>query len=180
MAIVRQEMNLLGEVRARRAAHAAGAGPGLPACRAAACRPCSLARRTAAKPRPPRVLASSALHGRRCRTACLRAVGSPDQACREPRAARPPARRNRAPCHRRVGGRGRRDPRASSRAAPEPARAAQVDQPGSAIDVYVDRLGAILARKAAGIAELQRRLDGFAEQLRAEEALSRSVGARRT
>jgi len=60
-----------------------------------------------------------------------------------------------------------------------PARAAQVDQPGSAIDVYVDRLGAILARKAAGIAELQRRLDGFAEQLRAEEALSRSVGARR-
>jgi len=46
-----------------------------------------------------------------------------------------------------------------------PARAAQV--------------GAILARKAAGIAELQRRLDGFAEQLRAEEALSRSVGARR-
>lgn len=55
----------------------------------------------------------------------------------------------------------------------------QVDQPGSAIDVYVDRLGVILARKAAGIAALQRRLDAFAEQLRAEEALSRSVGARR-
>ncbi|KAK9821120.1 hypothetical protein WJX81_000795 [Elliptochloris bilobata] len=35
----------------------------------------------------------------------------------------------------------------------------EVDQPGSAIDVYVDRLGAILARKAAGIAALQRRLD---------------------
>lgn len=41
----------------------------------------------------------------------------------------------------------------------------QVDQPGSAIDTYVETLGAILKEKAAGIQQLQAKLDSFKSKL---------------
>ncbi len=56
MAIVRQEMNLLGEVRVRRAVLSAGSRPGRPACRAAACRPRGLVRLHGSGATSPRVL----------------------------------------------------------------------------------------------------------------------------
>ena len=39
--------------------------------------------------------------------------------------------------------------------------AAQIDQPGSAIDAYIDGLRDVLERKAANIAQLQGRLENF-------------------
>jgi kinesin family protein 2/24 len=58
----------------------------------------------------------------------------------------------------------------------EMALLADVDRPGSAIDVYVDRLAEVLARKAASIADLQGRVARFQAHLREEEVLSRTVG----
>uniref|UniRef100_A0A7S0XGA9 Uncharacterized protein n=1 Tax=Mantoniella antarctica TaxID=81844 RepID=A0A7S0XGA9_9CHLO len=58
----------------------------------------------------------------------------------------------------------------------EMALLADVDRPGSAIDVYVDRLAEVLARKAASIADLQERVARFQAHLREEEVLSRTVG----
>ena len=52
----------------------------------------------------------------------------------------------------------------------------QVDQPGSAIDTYVNKLGAILDQKSAGIKDLQRRLESFKRKLKEEEVMSQSVG----
>ena len=39
--------------------------------------------------------------------------------------------------------------------------AAQIDQPGSAIDAYIEGLRDVLERKAANIAQLQGRLESF-------------------
>lgn len=50
----------------------------------------------------------------------------------------------------------------------------QVDQPGSAIDTYVETLGAILKEKAAGIQQLQAKLDSFKSKLKEEEIMSRT------
>ena len=55
---------------------------------------------------------------------------------------------------------------------------AEVDQPGSAIDAYVDKLGLILKSKAASIQQLQAKLDSFKAKLRQEEILSRTMAAR--
>lgn len=55
----------------------------------------------------------------------------------------------------------------------------QVDQPGSAIDVYVDKLAGILEEKAMMMAALKQRLETFQTKLKEEERLSRTVGARR-
>eukprot|EP00891_Asterochloris_glomerata_P009246 jgi/Astpho2/9246/e_gw1.00138.35.1_t len=52
----------------------------------------------------------------------------------------------------------------------------EVDQPGSAIDTYVNKLGAILDQKSAGIKDLQRRLESFKRKLKEEEVMSQSVG----
>jgi kinesin family protein 2/24 len=52
----------------------------------------------------------------------------------------------------------------------------EVDRPGSAIDDYVTGLTAILAARAASIAELQTRLATFQRHLKEEEILSRTVG----
>lgn len=53
----------------------------------------------------------------------------------------------------------------------------EVDQPGSAIDQYVDKLETILHQKAAGIAALQRKLAGFKNKLKQEEELAqRTMG----
>ncbi len=54
----------------------------------------------------------------------------------------------------------------------------EVDQPGSAIDQYVERLEGILREKAEGIAMMQRRLEDFKTKLREEEIMSRTVGSR--
>lgn len=54
----------------------------------------------------------------------------------------------------------------------------EVDQPGSAIDRYVAGLQAILAAKAAAVAELQGRLALFQSHLKEEEILSRTVSGR--
>ena len=57
-----------------------------------------------------------------------------------------------------------------------PTTCLQVDQPGSAIDTYVNKLGAILDQKSAGIKDLQRRLESFKRRLKEEEVMSQSVG----
>lgn len=49
-----------------------------------------------------------------------------------------------------------------------------VDQPGSAIDVYVNSLDSILVRKMQAITGLRDKLAGFQQHLREEEILSRS------
>ena len=54
-----------------------------------------------------------------------------------------------------------------------------MDQPGSAIDVYVEKLAGILDEKAAMMAALRQRLENFQAKLKEEEQLSRTVGARR-
>ena len=53
---------------------------------------------------------------------------------------------------------------------------AEVDKPGSAIDVYVERLAEVLERKAASIAALRERVAAFQTHLREEEVLSKTVG----
>lgn len=53
---------------------------------------------------------------------------------------------------------------------------AEVDKPGSAIDMYVERLAEVLERKAASIAALRERVATFQTHLREEEVLSRTVG----
>jgi hypothetical protein len=58
----------------------------------------------------------------------------------------------------------------------EMALLADVDKPGSAIDVYVERLAEVLAQKAASIAALQDRVAQFQAHLKEEEILSRTVG----
>ena len=55
----------------------------------------------------------------------------------------------------------------------------EVDRPGSAIDDYVSGLTAILAARAASIAELQARLATFQRHLKEEEILSRTVVSKR-
>ncbi|KAK9812765.1 hypothetical protein WJX72_003335 [[Myrmecia] bisecta] len=55
----------------------------------------------------------------------------------------------------------------------------EVDQPGSAIDSYTEKLAAILEQKANGISELRRRLESFQQKLREEEIMSKTVGQRR-
>jgi kinesin family protein 2/24 len=55
----------------------------------------------------------------------------------------------------------------------------EVDRPGSAIDDYVSGLTAILAARAASIAELQTRLATFQRHLKEEEILSRTVVSKR-
>lgn len=54
-----------------------------------------------------------------------------------------------------------------------------MDQPGSAIDVYVDKLAGILEEKAVMMTALKQRLQSFQSKLREEEQLSRNMGARR-
>lgn len=57
---------------------------------------------------------------------------------------------------------------------------AEVDQPGSAIDTYVDKLGRTLRSKAASIQQLQAKLDSFKAKLRQEEILNRTMGQQRS
>jgi kinesin family protein 2/24 len=52
---------------------------------------------------------------------------------------------------------------------------AEMDQPGSAVDTYVQSLGEILQRKAAGIAALQAKVAQFQGYLREEEILAQTV-----
>ena len=58
----------------------------------------------------------------------------------------------------------------------EMALLADVDKPGSAIDVYVERLAGVLDQKAQSIAALQARVAKFQAHLKEEEVLSRTVG----
>ena len=55
---------------------------------------------------------------------------------------------------------------------------AEVDQPGSAIDQYVDTLEAMLGQKAESIRVLQGRLERFKAKLRQEEVMSTTVQKR--
>jgi len=52
----------------------------------------------------------------------------------------------------------------------------EVDQPGSAIDQYVEKLDAILRQKMDGILELKSKLDRFKEHLKQEEIMSATIG----
>ena len=52
---------------------------------------------------------------------------------------------------------------------------AEMDQPGSAVDTYVQSLGEILQRKAEGIAALQTKVAQFQGYLREEEILAQTV-----
>ena len=52
---------------------------------------------------------------------------------------------------------------------------AEVDQPGSAIDAYVEALEDVLAQKLRSIHALAARLERFKQQLRQEETLSTTV-----
>lgn len=52
---------------------------------------------------------------------------------------------------------------------------ADVDQPGSAIDTYVEALEAVLAQKLRGIQQLQARVERFKQQLKQEEVMSTTV-----
>jgi hypothetical protein len=60
----------------------------------------------------------------------------------------------------------------------EMAMLAEVDQPGSAIDQYVDTLEAMLGQKAESIRILQGRLERFKGKLRQEEVMSTTVQKR--
>ncbi|DBA89426.1 TPA: hypothetical protein ACH3X1_004062 [Trebouxia sp. C0004] len=53
---------------------------------------------------------------------------------------------------------------------------AQVDQPGSLIDTYVERLELIIQEKSRGIRDLQKLLDSFKSRLQQEEVFSKSMG----
>ena len=57
---------------------------------------------------------------------------------------------------------------------------ANVDKPGSAVDVYVDELDAILAERAEDVARLRARVDRFRSLLAQEESLSARVLATET
>ncbi|MEW5307527.1 MAG: hypothetical protein WDW36_009916 [Sanguina aurantia] len=50
-----------------------------------------------------------------------------------------------------------------------------VDQPGSQIDFYVERMNALLSVKLANVKEMQARLDAFQQKLREEDMLSKTV-----
>lgn len=52
----------------------------------------------------------------------------------------------------------------------------QVDQPGSLIDTYVDKLELIIQEKSKGIRDLQKLLDSFKGRLQQEEVFSKSMG----
>jgi kinesin family protein 2/24 len=52
---------------------------------------------------------------------------------------------------------------------------AEVDQPGSAIDTYVEALEAVLAQKLRSIHQLQARVERFKQQLKQEEVMSNTV-----
>lgn len=57
---------------------------------------------------------------------------------------------------------------------------ANVDKPGSAVDVYVDELDAVLAERAEDVARLRARVDRFRSLLAQEESLSARVLATET
>ena len=52
----------------------------------------------------------------------------------------------------------------------------QVDQPGSLIDTYVEKLELIIQEKSQGIRDLQKLLDSFKNRLQQEEVFSKSMG----
>ena len=52
----------------------------------------------------------------------------------------------------------------------------QVDQPGSLIDTYVEKLELIIQEKSKGIRDLQKLLDSFKSRLQQEEVFSKSMG----
>ena len=51
-----------------------------------------------------------------------------------------------------------------------------MDQPGSLIDTYVERLELIIHEKSEGIRDLQKLLDNFKSRLQQEEVFSKSMG----
>ena len=53
---------------------------------------------------------------------------------------------------------------------------AQVDQPGSLIDTYVEKLEVIIQEKSKGIKDLQLLLNSFKGRLQQEEVFSKSMG----
>lgn len=55
----------------------------------------------------------------------------------------------------------------------------EVDQPGSAIDRYVESMDLILGQKVAMIQEMTSRLDNFKQKLKREESLSQTISNRR-
>ena len=55
-------------------------------------------------------------------------------------------------------------------------RTMQVDQPGSLIDTYVEKLELIIQEKSKGIQDLQKLLDNFKGRLQQEEVFSKSMG----
>ncbi len=57
----------------------------------------------------------------------------------------------------------------------EMAMLAEVDQPGSAIDTYVEALESVLAQKLRSIHALQARVERFKQQLKQEEVMSTTV-----
>ncbi|GBF89094.1 kinesin-13A-like [Raphidocelis subcapitata] len=57
----------------------------------------------------------------------------------------------------------------------EMAMLAEVDQPGSAIDAYVEALEAVLSQKLRSIHALQARVERFKQQLKQEEVMSNTV-----
>lgn len=52
----------------------------------------------------------------------------------------------------------------------------QVDQPGSLIDTYVEKLELIIQEKSKGIRDLQKLLESFKSRLQQEEVFSKSMG----
>lgn len=52
----------------------------------------------------------------------------------------------------------------------------QVDQPGSLIDTYVEKLELIIQEKSKGIQDLQHLLNSFKGRLQQEEVFSKSMG----
>lgn len=52
----------------------------------------------------------------------------------------------------------------------------QVDQPGSLIDTYVEKLELIIQEKSKGIQDLQQLLNSFKGRLQQEEVFSKSMG----
>lgn len=52
----------------------------------------------------------------------------------------------------------------------------QVDQPGSLIDTYVEKLELIIQEKSKGIQDLRHLLNSFKGRLQQEEVFSKSMG----
>ena len=52
----------------------------------------------------------------------------------------------------------------------------QVDQPGSLIDTYVEKLELIIQEKSKGIQDLQQLLNSFKGRLQQEEVFIKSMG----